>query len=165
MPKQAKKIALYPGTFDPVTFGHMDILERAVRLFDEIVVGVAKGTFKSPCFALEERIHMLQTVSARWGDRVSIHGYERELTVDVMRKHGATVLLRGLRGVADFEYEMQLASMNRALAPDYDSIFLPPKDTFTCISSSLVREIASLGGDVSKFVHPEVERLLKQKYS
>ena len=158
------KTALYPGSFDPITFGHQDIIERGARLFDKVIVAVAKGTFKNPLFSLEERIEMVEVVCADLPN-VQVIGYEQQLTVDIMHQYKTAVLIRGLRAVADFEYEMQLASMNRALAPDYDSIFLPPKDTFSAISSSLVREIAALGGDVSKFVHPTVIAKLQAKYA
>lgn len=157
------KVALYPGTFDPVTFGHVDIVERGARLFDKVIIAAARGTFKKPLFSLDERITLLRE-TFDYLDNVEVIGYEKKLTVDMMREKGAVVLLRGLRAVSDFEYEMQLASMNRAMEPKYDSVFLPPKDTFSSISSSLVKEIASLGGSVEKFVPPQVAKALKSKF-
>ncbi|MGI9345312.1 MAG: pantetheine-phosphate adenylyltransferase [Gammaproteobacteria bacterium] len=159
------KIALYPGTFDPVTKGHLDIITRGSKLFDKVVVAVARGTFKSPLFDLNERMELLRLVCKSESiENLEVIGYERELTVNIMRKYEAIVLLRGLRSPSDFEYELQLASMNRLMEPDYDSVFLPPKDTFSCISSTLVREIASLNGDLTPFVHPAVAQALKDKF-
>lgn len=150
--------AMYPGTFDPITNGHHDLLRRAARLFDSVVVAVAASPGKTPMFSLDERIEMVRIVVADLKN-VSVEGYSG-LTVDFAREHKLRAIVRGLRAVSDFEYEFQLASMNRHLADDVESVFLAPADELTFISSTLVREVAKLGGDVSNFVHPEVlERL------
>lgn len=150
--------AMYPGTFDPITNGHHDLVGRAARLFDKVVIAVAASPGKTPMFSLEERIDMARIVVADL-DNVSVEGY-RGLTVDFAQQHHLRAIIRGLRAVSDFEYEFQLASMNRHLANDVESVFLAPSDELTFISSTLVREVAKLGGDVSKFVHPEVLKRL-----
>ena len=154
--------AVYPGTFDPITNGHIDLIKRAAKLFDRVIVGIARNTGKQPVCSLEERLSLarraLSDVSA-----VSVVPFEG-LLVNFCREHGARVLIRGLRAVSDFEYEFQLASMNRRLAPDIETIFLTPAEQFSFISSTLVREISRLGGDVSEFVHPEVQRALIGKF-
>lgn len=157
------KVALYPGTFDPVTLGHVDIVQRGARMFDRVLVAVARSSSKNPLFSLDERVDLLRRTFDSL-DNVEVIGYERQLTVHLMREKGAIVLLRGLRAVSDFEYEMQLASMNRAMEPEYDSVFLPPEDTFSSISSSLVKEIASLGGAVEQFVPPATAQALREKF-
>jgi len=153
--------AIYPGTFDPVTNGHADIVRRASVLFDRVIVAVAASPGKAPCFSLEERIEMLQTVVADIGN-VEVMGFN-VLLAKFVREQGAKVILRGLRAVSDFEYEFQLAGMNRSLAPDVETLFLPASEPHSFISSSLVREVARLHGDVSEFVHPAVITALREK--
>ena len=146
--------AIYPGTFDPVTNGHVDIIRRAAHLFPDVIVAVASHTSKSPYFSFAER---LELVASAVGDipGVRVVGFQG-LLVHFAQKEGATVILRGLRAVADFEYEFQLAGMNRQLSPDIETLFLTPSDSSMFISSTLVREIAALGGDISGFVPPAV---------
>jgi pantetheine-phosphate adenylyltransferase len=154
--------AIYPGTFDPITNGHMDLLQRALRHFDRVIIAVAGSTGKSTCFTLEERVSLARTALESL-DHVEVMGFDG-LLVKFAREQGATVILRGLRAVSDFEYEFQLASMNRKLAPDVETMFLTPDEGYTFISSSLVREIAALGGDVRPFVHPVVQSALKERF-
>jgi len=153
-----KKIALYPGTFDPITNGHTDLVQRATKLFDKVIVSIASSSKKNPRFSLQERINLAEQVLADCPN-VTVKGFDI-LLIDFAREQKATVLIRGLRAVSDFEYEFQLASMNRNLAPDLESVFLMPADEHSFISSSLVKEVAALGGDVSKFVHPIVFKAL-----
>jgi len=155
------KTAVYPGTFDPITNGHTDLVARAARLFDRVVVGVARDTGKSPVCGVEERVQLARVALADIAN-VEVVPFEG-LLVEFCRRHGAGVVIRGLRAVSDFEFEFQLASMNRRLAPEIETIFLTPAEQYSFISSTLVREIARLGGDVSEFVHPEVQRLLDNK--
>jgi pantetheine-phosphate adenylyltransferase len=154
--------AIYPGTFDPITNGHMDLVNRASRIFDRIVVAIAASTDKTPCFTLEERVKMARTVLAEFPN-VEITGFD-SLLVKFAQTQGATVILRGLRAVSDFEYEFQLASMNRKLDPQMETMFLTPDEGYSYISSSLVREIASLGGDIRPFVHEEVMIALNGRF-
>ncbi len=157
------RTVVYPGTFDPITNGHIDLVERACRLFDRVVIGVADSSRKKPLFTVDERVELArQTLSHL--DNVEVCGFNT-LLVDFVRLKGAQAVLRGLRAVSDFEYEFQLANMNRALAPDMESLFLTPAEHLSYISSSIVREIASLGGDASKFVPPVVEEALARKFS
>ncbi len=156
------KVAIYPGSFDPITFGHMDIIDRASGLFDKIIIAIAKSETKNPLFSLEDRIKLANTIYID-NDRVDVIGFPRQLTVDVAKEHNACAIIRGLRAVSDFEYEFQLATMNRSLAPDIESIFLTPKESLIYVSSSLIKEICDLKGDISKFVHPSVEQALKAK--
>ena len=156
------KVAIYPGSFDPITFGHMDIIDRASGLFDKIIIAIAKSETKNPLFSLEDRIKLANTIY-KDKDKVDVIGFPRQLTVDVAREHNACAIIRGLRAVSDFEYEFQLATMNRSLAPDIESIFLTPKESLIYVSSSLIKEICDLKGDISKFVHPTVEQALKAK--
>ena len=158
-----KRTAVYPGTFDPITNGHIDLIRRATNLFDQVVVGIAANPDKQPLFDLDERVKMATAVSAELPN-VEIRGFSG-LLVDFAHDHQAVAVLRGLRAVSDFEFEFQLASMNRHLDPELESIFLTPAEQFSFISSALVREIASLGGDVSRFVHPLVSKALEDKYS
>ncbi len=144
------KKLIYPGTFDPITNGHRDLVERAARRFDEVVVAIASSDKKGPLFSLEERVAMADRVLAHLPN-VSVTGFDKLLAF-FLREQGASVVLRGLRAVSDFEYEFQLANMNRQLAPEIETVFLTPAEHLSYISSSLVREIAVLGGDVSKFV-------------
>lgn len=159
--KQQDKIALYPGTFDPITNGHIDLVERAANLFEEVIVSIASSKKKKPLFTLEERIELAQKVLAHCPN-VTVKGFDI-LLVDFAKQEKAEVLIRGLRAISDFEYEFQLASMNRTLAPNIESLFLMPADEYSFISSSLVKEVAVLGGDVSNFVHPLVDEALKIK--
>jgi pantetheine-phosphate adenylyltransferase len=153
--------AIYPGTFDPLTRGHEDLARRAATLFETVVVAVAEAKAKRPFFTLEERIAMVREVL---GDvkNVEIVGFSGLLT-EFVRKQGSRVVLRGLRAVSDFEYEFQLAGMNRNLYPGMETVFLTPSEQHMFTSATLVREIAILGGDVSEFVHPSVARRLKEK--
>lgn len=155
------RTAIYPGTFDPITHGHTDLVERAGRLFERVVVAVAANPAKVPTFSLEQRIKMARLAL---GDlpNVEVRGFDR-LLVEYAREQGAGVIVRGLRAVSDFEYEFQLCGMNRRLAPDIETVFLMPAEQYAYISSSLVREIASLGGDISAFVHPGVMAALREK--
>lgn len=154
--------AMYPGTFDPITRGHEDLLRRSVALFAPVVVAVAASPRKAPLFSLEERVELVRESLSGLPD-VRVEGYDG-LTVDFARRHGLRVIIRGLRAVSDFEYEFQLATMNRRLTEDVETVFLTPTEHYTFVSSSLVREIAEYGGDVSPFVHPYVERMLKSKF-
>ena len=156
------KVAIYPGSFDPITFGHMDIIDRASGLFDKILIAIAKSETKNPLFSLEDRIKLANTIYED-NDKVDVIGFPRQLTVDVAKENNACAIIRGLRAVSDFEYEFQLATMNRSLAPDIESIFLTPKESLIYVSSSLIKEICDLKGDISKFVHPIVEQALKAK--
>jgi len=161
MTNNDNKTAIYPGTFDPITNGHIDLIQRAAKMFDNVIVAIASSSKKNPKFTLEERIDMAQKVMADCPN-VRVKGFQ-ELLVDFAHKENAMILIRGLRAISDFEYEFQLASMNRNLAPDIESIFLMPADEYSFISSSLVKEVASLGGDISNFVHPLVNEALKTK--
>jgi len=154
-------IAVYAGTFDPITYGHVDVIERAMTIFDRIIVAIADSSQKKPLFSLEERVALSATVLKNH-QPVEVLGFDC-LLLDFARKHGANVILRGLRTVTDFDYEFQLASMNRHLNPSVESIFLMPAEKYMSISSSLVREIASLGGDVSAFVPETVVTALNNK--
>ncbi|MFL2725301.1 MAG: pantetheine-phosphate adenylyltransferase [Gammaproteobacteria bacterium] len=158
------KTAIYPGSFDPITFGHIDIVERAATLFDKVILGVAESKSKNPLFSVDERMELISDIF-KSNSKIEVLGYSRQLTVDLARENGAIAIIRGLRAVADFEYEFQLATMNRSLAPDIESIFFTPKDTLIYVSSSLVKEIATLGGDVSRFVPPNVKTALLEKIS
>ena len=156
------KVAIYPGSFDPITFGHMDIIDRASGLFDKIVIAIAKSETKNPLFSLEDRIKLAKNIYQD-NQKVDVMGFPRQLTVDVAKEQNACAIIRGLRAVSDFEYEFQLATMNRSLAPDIESIFLTPKESLIYVSSSLIKEICDLKGDISKFVHPSIEKALKAK--
>lgn len=159
----SNSIVIYPGTFDPVTNGHVDLVERAARLFDRVIVSIAYGAHKKPLFSLDERVDLCSQALAHI-DNVEVTGFSNLLT-DFARSVGARCVLRGLRAVADFEYEFQLANMNRALYPEFESVFLTPSEHLSYISSSLVREIASHQGNVADFVHPLVVDELRQKYA
>ena len=151
--------AVYPGTFDPITNGHSDLIDRATVIFDKVIVAIAASPGKRPRFNLNQRVELAREVLGA-NKRVEIMEFDK-LTVDFAQQVGAEVILRGLRAVSDFEYEFQLAGMNRRLAPDVETLFLTPAEQFTYISSTLVREIAALGGDVAEFVHPCVLEALK----
>ncbi len=157
------KHVVYPGTFDPITNGHIDLVERACRLFDKVTVAVAANTKKNPLFSLEQRVDQVRRVLGHL-DNVEVCGFS-VLLADLVQQKKANGVLRGLRAVSDFEYEFQLANMNRALSPNMESLFLTPAEHLSYISSSLVREIASLGGDVSKFVPPIIVQELKTKFA
>jgi pantetheine-phosphate adenylyltransferase len=157
------RVAVYPGTFDPITNGHADLVSRAAPLFDRLVVGIAESVGKGPTIELDERISLARLALAGTPN-VEVRGFA-SLLADFVRETGAGVILRGLRAVSDFEYEFQLASMNRHLIPDAETIFLTPAEQYSFISSSLVREIARLGGDVSGFVHPAVQQALRKRWS
>ena len=153
--------AVYPGTFDPLTRGHEDLVRRASGLFDKLVVGVADSKAKRPFFTLDERLDIAREVLGHYPN-VEVQGFSG-LLKDFVRVHDARVIVRGLRAVSDFEYEFQMAGMNRYLLPDVETLFLTPSDQYQFISGSIVREIAVLGGDVSKFVFPSVEQWLNKK--
>ncbi|MDH3746799.1 MAG: pantetheine-phosphate adenylyltransferase [Gammaproteobacteria bacterium] len=154
--------AMYPGTFDPITLGHEDLVRRAAVLFDKVVVAIAANTgSKEPMFSVDERVDMAKAALADIGN-VEVARYDG-LTVDFAREHGLRVIIRGLRAVSDFEYEFQLANMNRHLTDDVETAFLTPTEKYTFISSSLVREVAELGGDVSEFVSPKVGAALLKR--
>jgi pantetheine-phosphate adenylyltransferase len=154
--------AAYPGTFNPLTRGHEDLVRRASKLFNRVVVAVAASPGKSPLFTLDERVALARSVLSDIPG-VSVTGYDG-LTVDFAEQQGLQIIIRGLRAVSDFEYEFQLATMNRNLTERVETVFLTPTEHFTFVSSSLVREIAQLGGDVSSFVHPEVAAALTAKF-
>jgi len=155
--------AMYPGTFDPFTNGHEEIVRRAARIYSRVVIAIAASNRKSPLFTLEERIALAQQVLSGV-DNVEVIGYEG-LTVQAARENDLQVVIRGLRAVADYEYELQLANMNRHLEPEVETVFLTPTEKTTFISSTLVREIAAMNGDVSAFVSPAVKAALDAKYS
>jgi pantetheine-phosphate adenylyltransferase len=156
-------IAIYPGTFDPATLGHLDLISRAAKLFDEVIVGVAENRDKTPLFTLEERVEMLKQ-AANGLDNVSVIGFNN-LLIDCARQYNADTILRGLRAVSDFEYEFQLAAMNRHLDPGIETTFLTPSESYAFLSSTLIKEVASLGGDVTEFVPPQVIKALKRAYA
>ncbi len=154
--------AMYPGTFDPITLGHEDLVKRASELFDRVVVAIASNTgSKTPMFSVDERVEMATAALAHI-ENVEVARYDG-LTVDFARENGLRVIVRGLRAVSDFEYEFQLANMNRHLTEEVETAFLTPTEKYTFISSSLVREVAQLGGDIGEFVSPEVEKALSER--
>jgi pantetheine-phosphate adenylyltransferase len=155
------RIALYPGSFDPITNGHLDVMQRAATMFDRVIIAVAHDTEKQPAFSVPERVALIRA-SVRGMPRVSVEDF-KGLLVKYARRKRVTAIVRGLRAVSDFEFEFQLALMNRKLEPRIETIFLMPKDEYTFISSRLVREIAELGGDVSDFVPPAVKQALQKK--
>jgi pantetheine-phosphate adenylyltransferase len=156
-------IAVYPGTFDPITNGHLDILERALRLFDRVIVTLAVNVRKQPLFTAEERADFIRDAMAAHGDRIELAEFDG-LLVDFCKSRGARVVVRGLRALADFEYEFQFAHMNRRLAPDVDTVFFMTDERNHYVSSSLVKEVAGLGGDVNGLVPTAVVRALAAKY-
>lgn len=159
----ANRIAIYPGTFDPVTFGHLDVLERAAKMFDKIIISAAASTDKTTLFSPEERIEMLRRISAKMKN-VETESFSG-LLVDYARSKKADVIIRGLRAISDFEYEFQMALTNRKIAPSIETVFLMPNEKYSYISSTFVREIAKYGGDVSEFVPGVVFDMLKKKFS
>lgn len=161
--KVVHRAVVYPGTFDPITNGHTDLVSRAAKVFNRVVVGIAESPHKKPLFTLEERIALARGELDRLGN-VDVVGFDN-LLIDFVRDVGADVIIRGLRAVSDFEYEFQLASMNRNLAPDIETLFLTPDENFGFISSTLVKEIARLGGDVREFVSKDVREALDRRFS
>jgi pantetheine-phosphate adenylyltransferase len=161
-----KRVAVYPGTFDPLTLGHIDIISRAVKLVDKLVIGVATNAAKHPIFSLEERVEMIRfethKIAEREGIAVVAEPFEG-LLVDFAKTNGAGIIVRGLRAVSDFEYEFQMVGMNQRLDPDIETVFLMADPMHQAIASRLVKEIACLGGDVSSFVSPRVAKLLKKR--
>lgn len=157
------RVAIYPGTFDPMTRGHEDLVRRASNLFDRVVVGIAQSRSKRPFFTLDERVELAKQVLAPYPN-VEIVGFDN-LLMDFLHEQGAKVILRGLRAASDFEYEFQMAGMNRNLYPEVETVFLTPSEQYMFISATMVREIAVLGGDVSKFVHPLVQERLAKRVS
>lgn len=160
-----KRKAIYPGSFDPITFGHMDIAERALQIFDEVIIAVARNEQKKPLFPMEERIRMAQEAITEipGHERLKVVGFE-SLLVDFAREQGAVASIRGLRAVSDFEYEMQIALTNRKLEPDWETLFLMPKENFVYLSSSIVKELARLHADISPFVPPSAAAALQRKF-
>lgn len=156
-----KNIAIYPGTFDPITFGHIDLVERAARMFDSVIVAIAANVKKQPVFTLDERVALAREILQHHSN-IKVLGFSSLLT-DFAAEHHATIILRGLRAVSDFDYEFQLAGMNRRLDPKVESLFLMPAENYTYLSSSFVREIAALGGNVSQFVPEVVAMALNKK--
>lgn len=154
-------VAIYPGSFDPITFGHIDLIERATTIFDNVIVAVANNTAKTPMFALEERLDMIRQTTGHIPN-LSIESFSG-LVVDYARSRNARVLIRGLRMISDFEYEFQMALTNRRLADDIETVFLMPSENFAFVSSTLLKEAASLGADVSSFVPPPVAEKLKNR--
>jgi len=156
-----RSVVVYPGTFDPFTRGHEDLVRRASRIFDHIIIAVARSRNKNPLFGLEERVEIAREVLQRFPN-IEVVGFDG-LLIDFMHQRGARILLRGLRAVSDFEYEFQMAGMNRKLFPDIETVFLTPADEYMFISATMVREIARLGGDVRGFVHPVVADRLSRR--
>ncbi|MBI3986376.1 MAG: pantetheine-phosphate adenylyltransferase [Lentisphaerae bacterium] len=157
-----KGSAIYPGTFDPLTFGHVDLVSRAAKIFDRVILAVSVSTHKTPLFSLKERLAMAKQLSVSF-DNVEVDSFDG-LLVDYARRKRATVLIRGLRAFSDFDYEFQMALTNRKIAPDIETLFLMPNETYSYLSSSMVREIAVLQGDISKFVPPFVHTAMKKKF-
>ena len=157
-----KKIAVYPGTFDPVTNGHIDIVKRACRVFDEVVVGIVKKPHKTPVFSIDKRRQMLQEVLKDTKD-VSVKDFDG-LLVEFVLEVGAKIIIKGLRAVSDFEYELQMALMNRNLQPEIETVFMMPQEEYIYLSSSIVKEIASLGGNLKGLIPSFVERELKSRF-
>lgn len=154
--------AVYPGTFDPVTKGHVDVIRRSARLFENVSVVVARNTEKSALFSLEERVDMLQECVKPW-DNVSVSSFAG-LTVDCLRQQRAQVIIRGIRAISDFEFEFQMALMNKKLMPECETVYMMPDERFTYLNSGIVKEIAALGGEVSEFVTANVEEALKNRF-
>lgn len=157
------RVIIYPGTFDPITLGHVDLIKRAARLFDSMILAVSASTWKSPLFTLEERLAMARTMAATM-PHVEVDSFDG-LLVDYVRQKKAHAVLRGLRAFSDFEYEFQMALTNRKMAPEVETLFMMPKETYSYVSSTMVREIAALGGDTSVFVPDFVQAALRNKFS
>ncbi|MBP1654269.1 MAG: coaD [Bacteroidetes bacterium] len=156
-----QRIAIYPGTFDPITYGHIDVVKRAAQLFGKVIILIAENPSKSPLFTIEERLAMIREIVRRKRG-IEVDSFQG-LLMDYARRRKATAVVRGLRAVTDFEYEFQMALMNRKLAPEVDTVFLVPHERYTYLNSTIVREVARLGGDVSDFVSPGVRRRLLAK--
>jgi len=155
---------VYPGTFDPITNGHLDVVTRALHLFDEVVLAIAADTTKKPLFSLEERKALAEASMGELAGRVQVVIFQG-LLIDFVQKQGARAILRGLRAVSDFEFEFQMALMNRKLEDKIETIFLMPKDTYTYLSSTIIKEVGRLGGDISVFVPPVVEAAMRRKFA
>ena len=156
-------VAVYPGSFDPVTLGHLDIIERSAKIMDKVIVGVLKNNSKTPLFSVEERVNMLKNITKDMPN-VEVSSFDG-LLVEFARLCKATAVVRGLRAVTDFEYELQMSQTNHIIAPDIDTIFLTTNLNYAYLSSSVVKEVARYGGDISKFVAPEVRRQVLEKYN
>ncbi|MBN2780377.1 MAG: pantetheine-phosphate adenylyltransferase [Candidatus Marinimicrobia bacterium] len=157
------RTAIYPGTFDPITNGHLDIIKRAVKIFDTVIVAVANNVGKAPLFTIEQRVEMIKE-SVKGISQVEVDAFNG-LIIEYCQQKGATALIRGLRAISDFEYEFQMALINRKIGKDVESVFLMPKEKYTYLSSSIIKEIAAFGGDVSCFVPDVVKRHLNDKYA
>jgi pantetheine-phosphate adenylyltransferase len=160
----AKKIAVYPGSFDPITFGHLDIINRSLKIFDEVIVAVADNPAKKALFTADERVALIREVLAQHSERTVVDTFSG-LLMDYVRKKGATIIVRGLRAVSDFEFELQIAQMNRGILPDVETLFMMTSVQFSYLSSSIVKEVSSLNGPVDGLVPPLVKRALDSKYS
>ena len=162
-----KKVAVYPGTFDPITFGHIDVINKALKLFDKVIIAASDGANKNYLFNSLERVQLIKKalfVDLKFDKKkIEVISFT-SLTTDLCKKYKSNIILRGLRAVSDFEYEFQLANMNRAMSPDLESIFLTPKAKFSFLSSTLVREIASMGGKIDSFVDPIVKDALRERF-
>ena len=157
------KTAIYPGSFDPVTLGHYDIIERSSKIFDKLIVGVLNNSAKSPLFSVEERVNMLNDVTSHFPN-VEVQSFAG-LLIDFVRSNDANVIVRGLRAITDFEYELQLAQMNRVIAPEIDTLFLTTNLKYAYLSSSMAKEVAMYGGDISSFLSPEIAEKVREKYA
>ena len=157
------KTAIYPGSFDPVTLGHYDITERSSKIFDKLIVGVLNNSAKSPLFSVEERVNMLKDVTSHFPN-VEVQSFAG-LLIDFVRSNDANVIVRGLRAITDFEYELQLAQMNRVIAPEIDTLFLTTNLKYAYLSSSMAKEVAMYGGDISSFLSPEIAEKVREKYA
>ena len=157
------KTAIYPGSFDPVTLGHYDIIERSSKIFDKLIVGVLNNSAKSPLFSVEERVNMLKDVTSHFPN-VEVQSFAG-LLIDFVRSNDANVIVRGLRAITDFEYELQLAQMNRDIAPEIDTLFLTTNLKYAYLSSSMAKEVAMYGGDISSFLSPEIAEKVREKYA
>ena len=157
------KTAIYPGSFDPVTLGHYDIIERSSKIFDKLIVGVLNNSAKSPLFSVEERVNMLKDVTSHFPN-VEVQSFAG-LLIDFVRSNDANVIVRGLRAITDFEYELQLAQMNRVITPEIDTLFLTTNLKYAYLSSSMAKEVAMYGGDISSFLSPEIAEKVREKYA
>ena len=155
--------AIYPGSFDPVTLGHLDIIERTSKMFDRVIIGVLNNKSKSPLFSVEERVNMLKDVTSHFPN-VEVQSFAG-LLIDFVRSNDANVIVRGLRAITDFEYELQLAQMNRVIAPEIDTLFLTTNLKYAYLSSSMAKEVAMYGGDISSFLSPEIAEKVREKYA
>ena len=156
-------IAVYPGSFDPVTLGHMDIIERTAHMMDRVIIGVLQNNSKTPLFSVKERVNMLESVTSHL-DNVKVESFDG-LLVDFVHRCGAGVIVRGLRAITDFEYELQMAQTNRVIAPDIDTVFLTTNLKYSYLSSSIAKEIAAYGGDIDAFLHPLIAEKVREKLS